>query len=338
MDEQADRRIQTICLLVLTGVAAGVALYYLRAVLVPFILAFFIAFILSPVMDLQIRWLRMPRGVAVVVTILFALLILALAGLVVSMSVSQMVENRGLYEKSIEELDQELTGWVPFEWMKEQAAPRVDEAQERLAGLIGRLIDSILGLLGNAVLVLIFVLFMLAGHRARAQPKEGVWGDVERSIKNYLVTKVTVSLATDVLVALLLRILGVPMALAFGLLSFMLNFIPNIGSVIATILPLPVVLVSPELGATSKIIAVAGPAVINFALGNLVEPKMMGASVDLHPVTILLALVFWGMLWGIPGMLLAVPMTASLKILFEKLDLTRPVANLLAGRPAEPAK
>ncbi|MHC4224754.1 MAG: AI-2E family transporter [Planctomycetota bacterium] len=113
---------------------------------------------------------------------------------------------------------------------------------------------------------------------------------------------------------------------------------PNIGSVIATILPLPVILVSPELGATSKVVAVAGPAVINFVLGNLVEPKMMGTSVDLHPVTILLALVFWGMLWGIAGMLLAVPMTASLKILFEKLDLTRPVANLLAGRPAAPAE
>jgi AI-2 transport protein TqsA len=114
----------------------------------------------------------------------------------------------------------------------------------------------------------------------------------------------------------------------------LLNFIPNLGSIIATLLPLPVVLMNPEVSSTTAVLAFVLPALIQFTIGNVIEPNVMGSSLELHPVTILLALVLWGTIWGIVGMLLATPITAAMKILFERLELTAPVANLLAGRLA----
>src|SRR5690606_25430957 len=102
--------------------------------------------------------------------------------------------------------------------------------------------------------------------------------------------------------------------------------------VIATALPVPVILMNPELDGTAKLGAIAIPGAIQFTVGNIVEPRVMGRSLDLHPVVVLLSLIVWGWLWGIVGVLLAVPMTAAIRIVLEKLGYTQPVADLLAGR------
>jgi AI-2 transport protein TqsA len=120
--------------------------------------------------------------------------------------------------------------------------------------------------------------------------------------------------------------------MVFGLLAFLLNFIPSIGSIIATVLPLPVVLMSPDITPSVAVLAIALPGGVQFTIGTLLSPKVMGDSLELHPVTILLALTVWGSIWGIVGMLLATPITAVMKMLFERLELTRPIARLMAGR------
>ena len=147
---------------------------------------------------------------------------------------------------------------------------------------------------------------------------------------------------TGFLVGLILYLLGVDLALVFGFLAFLLNFIPSIGSIIATLLPLPIILVSPDASWTIAVLAIALPGTVQLVIGNIITPKVLGDSLDLHPIVILMALIFWGVLWGIVGMLLATPMTAVLKILLERYELTRPVARVMAGRlggaelPAEP--
>ena len=145
----------------------------------------------------------------------------------------------------------------------------------------------------------------------------------------------TVSAATGFLVGLVLWLLGVEFAWVFGFLAFLFNFIPNIGSVIATLLPLPVALLDPQMSVTIKVMVVAVPAGIQFIIGNLIQPKVMGQSLDLHPVAVLISLIFFGMIWGVIGMFLATPITAVMKILLERMELTAPVAALLAGRLEE---
>ena len=131
-----------------------------------------------------------------------------------------------------------------------------------------------------------------------------------------------------------LSILGIDLALAFGIFAFLLNFIPSLGSVVATFLPLPIVLVTEDMTLATGIMAIAIPGAIQFSVGNVIEPKVMGKSLELHPVTILVALIFWGTLWGVVGMFLAVPITAVLRILLGRLEVTRPAAALLEGRLA----
>jgi AI-2 transport protein TqsA len=113
----------------------------------------------------------------------------------------------------------------------------------------------------------------------------------------------------------------------------MLNFIPTIGPLIATLLPLPVVLFAPEseMGLTQKVLAFALPTGIQL-IGAVIQPRVQGGGQDLHPVTTMAALVFFGSIWGILGAALAVPLTGVIKIILERIPNTRPIADWMAGR------
>ena len=128
--------------------------------------------------------------------------------------------------------------------------------------------------------------------------------------------------------------LGLHMAFVFGLLTFLLNFIPSIGSVIATLLPLPLAMVAIlDYGNWPLIISVVAiPGALQMVIGNVIEPKLMGRGLELHPVTILLSLAFWGLLWGYMGMVLAVPITAIIRIILIRFETTRAIGNLLGGK------
>jgi AI-2 transport protein TqsA len=144
--------------------------------------------------------------------------------------------------------------------------------------------------------------------------------------------KTFISAATGLAVWLTLTFFGVPLALVFGILAFSLNFIPNIGPLLMCVLPLPLIFLHPGLSLTNMIVAAVMMSVIQFVSGSVVEPKMMGDSFKLHPVVIMLTLLMWGVIWGLPGMFLSTPITAAMRIVFEQFHYTRPLARLLAGR------
>ncbi len=331
-----ERSIQTICLLVLSALALAAALYWLARVMVPLVLAVFIAYGLSPLVDLSVRRLRFPRPLAVAGTLALALLLLLLIGGLVSASVGQLASNADAYQAQLATLLADVAARLPLDRFGVSADIQLDPLSQIPASAVGNMLlgttNALLEILSQSSLVVIFVIFLLIGSGGRTAKVTGVWSEIESNIQLYLGTKAVLSAATGVLVGLTLGLLGVDLALVFGLFAFLLNFIPSIGSVIATLLPLPVVLVSPELSTAAAVMAIAIPGAIQFAIGNVLEPKIMGDTLDLHPVVILVMLIFWGMLWGIPGMLLATPITAVLKILFGRLEQTRPLANVLAGR------
>jgi AI-2 transport protein TqsA len=160
----------------------------------------------------------------------------------------------------------------------------------------------------------------------------GVLREIEDRVQRYITQMVVLSAISGILVSVTLAVCGVKFAVMFGFLAFLLNFIPTVGSIIATLLPLPVILLSPELGPTAKVLALAIPAAFQIYLGNSVQPRWLGNALDLHPIVVLISLIFWGMIWGLPGAFLATPMTAVLRIILEKIPATRPIAELLAGR------
>jgi len=191
---------------------------------------------------------------------------------------------------------------------------------------------GVMSLFTNSMLVMLFTVFLLTGTTTRTKPREGVLGEIESRVQKYIGIKIVLSMLTGFLVYLVLQIIGVDYAMSFGAFAFILNFVPNVGSVVATALPMPVVLLTPEVTIVTIILALLLPLMIQVVIGNVLEPKIMGDTLGLHPVVILMALIFWGMLWGFPGMLLAAPMTAIAKIVFERIEVTRPIAGLMEGR------
>lgn len=334
--ENRQQRVETVCLLILTALGITGALYVFRSVLIPFVLAIFLTLALTPVINAQVKRFRIPRPVAILTTVLIGCAVLALLGLLIAAAANEIVESRDEYQKQVRQVLVKVQGFVPADWRiddpNDPSQPLVRIPSDTIRKVLTDTASSIMDVLSNGLLVLIFMIFMVAGKPQRKASAGSIWGEIESRINRYVLTMVFTSGITGVLVGLVLTIIGVKFGWMFGFLAFLLNFIPNIGSIIATLLPLPVAFIDPALGIFAKILVVAIPGGIQFVVGNLIQPKMMGQSLDLHPVMILLSLVFFGTLWGVIGMFLASPMTAVIKMLFERFEYTKPLAELMAGK------
>ena len=179
------------------------------------------------------------------------------------------------------------------------------------------------------LLVVIITLFLLLGTPPKNTSDE--WNDIIRLIKKYIFTKFLTSAVTGISAGLIYWLLGLELAFIFGSLTFILNFIPVIGSIIAVLLPLPIAFLQYS-DPTLFILVIILPTIIHQLVGNFIEPKIFGESFGLHPITILLSLIFWGMIWGFIGILLAAPLTAIIRISFERFQTTKQIARLLEGK------
>jgi AI-2 transport protein TqsA len=345
---ERELRFQTICQMVLAVVAIGAALYWLRPVLLPFVLALFLVCGVAPLLDFIQRRLGAPRLVAVAIAFLGGVLLLACLWLFVWLSVEAMLQDADTYRDRFQSIVHRVSDALALnpeadETASAAAATAGDDAAQpasSLAGLTGGYVraglagvaSALSDFLGSATMVLIFMFFLLLGGSTETVPRSGMWIEIESKIRAYIVTKTVISAATGAAFGLVLWLYGIPLAVVFALLAFLLNFIPNIGPIIASLLPLPLILLSPDLSIASMVIVILLTTGIQFVSGNVVEPKIMGDSFELHPVAVLLTLMLWGMIWGVTGMILATPVTAAIKILLERFDYTRPVAEILAGR------
>jgi AI-2 transport protein TqsA len=333
--DRSDQRVRTVCQLLLAVIGLGVALALLRPVLVPFCLALLLTYCLTPVIDLQVKYLKVPRSAALVGVGIAGVLLALLLGYLTVGSVVQIADHFEEYRAQIGELTEHLAQALPLERLgiesqqeRVRAVALTNEAgRQILAALLGGLTDVV----STGALVVVFMIFLLLGRQGPPYDPTSLLGEIEGRVRRYVVRVVGLSALTGLLVGVLLAVLGVPFALVFGFLTFLLNFIPNVGSMIATVLPVPVVLLSPGLSPATQVLAVAGPGLIQFLIGSLIQPRFYGAALDLHPVTVLLALIFFGMAWGVIGAFLAMPITGVIRIVLGRFHATRPVAALMTG-------
>lgn len=328
LDRQAPR-ITAVCLTFLSAVAVGAALYWLRPVLVPFVLALSLSIVAEPVVLAQIRGLKLPRSVAVVSTLLLGMAVVIVISAVVAAAIAQLQGGMPGYDRQVEVLQGKINAVL-----ESFGLPHTDWTigTEQLQNLLTGLLGEAASLVSQAAIVLVFLFFLLSTHSEAPILVSGTWTKIRRNIAHYISLKVAISLLTAVIVGLTLFTLGVPLALAFAFLAFVLNFVPTVGSIVATLLPIPVLLGSDSISGLTMVLAIGLPAIVQFLIGQLLEPRVLGRSLDLHPVVVLLGLVFWGMLWGLVGVLLAVPMTSAIKIVLVELGYTKPIADMLAAR------
>ena len=329
---ELERRLQTACLLIITATLLAFAAYWMRAVLIPFVLALFLFQLLEPTVRLLNQRARMPHAVAVTMTLIFVGTVLFYTSSIITDSVGQLLKSSDSYANRITSILDDLWERYPAfeERSKALTQQQIEKFSEGVGSFVAALTNSMIYLISQTTIVLLFLMFLLFGSRSGDQ-LTGVLADIDAKVKNYIQVKTALSVCTGILVGLLLHLLRVDLAFVFGLMAVLLNFIPNVGSIISTLLPLPVILVDPSLSTVEVALAIILPGTIQFLIGNVVEPKVLGDSLNLSPVVILFSLTVWTALWGGIGALLAVPITATIQILSEQLEFTKPIASILRG-------
>lgn len=317
-------------LMILATIALATALVYTRDVMIPFVLAIFITAVVAPLVDFQVRRWGLPTWLAVSTTLLLVLIGLVLVGLVLILAVQSMVHSANEYSAQVVDLANRFLTQLKGYNIHVDQAHVTQELESLLPTMISRTAGTVTAIVSHGVLIIFFAVFLLAGRNPHKLHTD-IYSEIETTVRNYITTLTVISFVTSVLVGVVLWAFGVQMAWLFTLMVFAFTYIPSVGPIIATLLPLPVAVTQFHHQPWMIIAVIAVPGAIHMLIGNLVTPKMMGRGMELHPVTVLLSLAFWGLLWGIVGMVLAVPIVAVLRIIFSHFGTTRPIANLLAG-------
>lgn len=318
----------------------GLILRWAKPVLFPFFLALFLYFLFSPLIDLSSR-LRIPRFLALIFSIFIAFAFLYFLGILIYASGKAFAEKLPSYSQQFNFF---------LAWLREKMTElginysRVALLENlnfnRLANFILNSLGTFLSFLTKLLLILVFLFFMLAGRGKikskiltsskadKSQEIARLLDQIDREIQKYLLLKTLISFLSGATLALILAIFGVDFVLMFGVLTFVLNYIPSLGSIIAILLPS--LYAALQFGNFLRalwifLILLA----IDFVIANIIEPRIMGQGLGLSPLAVLFFLFFWGWLWGIPGMILAVPFLAIIKIVADHFSSLKIISSLL---------
>ena len=312
------------------------------SLLIPLLIAVFLALINLPLLN-WLRGRKVPTFAAVLITVITSLTVFVSIVWLIGGSVATFGDRVPEYNARLQLKLIELLTWLEAQGLPTDQIDTefVDTggAWEVMVGTLRR----VAGAASNFVVVLLTIVFTLFeaagfpdklqaafGHRSSSERYE----KIRREIQRYVGVKTVVSLFTGIFVAIPLWAMKIEFALLWGLIAFLLNYIPNLGSFIASIPPVLLTLVEKGFGWALAVAAVF--ITVNTVFGNFVEPYLMGRRLGLSTLVVFLSLVFWGWVWGPIGMLLSVPLTMIVKIMLENTEDLRWIAVLLSGaQPAE---
>lgn len=313
------------------------------SIITPFLLAAFIAAVSLPALE----WLRRMgarTSVAIIAVVLLNATILTFLGWIVLQSVTELRTELPNYVARGQVLESALRGrlanWgvnIGPDYYATFVQP------ERLVGMATSAALNVTSILSVGLLVLLYLVFIMAESVAFPAKWRVVFGhdshglggaaDVLRQVQRYLALKTVASLVTGALVGGGAWALGVDFALLWGLLAFVLNYVPSIGSIVAAIPALVIALLQFGPGRALGLGAIY--LVVNFVVGNVADPIIIGREMRLSPIIVLVSLVFWGWTLGLVGMFLAVPLTIAVRIILENSDTLSRYALLMGPMPRE---
>ncbi len=312
--------------------------------LLPLVIAGTVAYLINilahAICEVKIRGVGLPTPLA---------MLFALAVILVSLSflVQLVTVNIASVIKVAPEYQQNLEAWIVkgYTFFGVEEAPNLKEilSQIDFRGYLQDFGGTVRSLVSSTGIIIVYLIFLLLEQRtfagkiralvrdpARQEDAFELIGKIRHDIRSYIGIKVLTSAATGLLSYAVLNWVGVDFASFWAVLIFLLNFIPTIGSIIATAFPSILTLVQFDTVGPFIVTASALTAV-QFCIGSLIEPKLMGNRLNLSPIVILLSLGLWGAVWGIPGMFLCVPITVIIMIVCSYFPASRPIAILLSG-------
>lgn len=316
-----------------------------ESLLVPFLLSVFISVICAP----PLAWMTkrgLPLPLAMLCIIAFIVVFGLAVGAIVSSSINNFSQDLPTYQAKLGTLTTRFLQWLegmgfslPVSQIQENIKPGT------VMGMVGKTLASLGNVMTNAFLILLTVIFILSEsamfhsklQRAAGEGSKSLEA-IERftsSINRYMAIKTGLSLLTGVMITLWLWIIGVDYPVLWGLVAFLLNFVPNLGSIIAAVPAVLLALI--QLGPGEAVLTGVGYVFANTLVGNVLEPRMMGKGLDLSTLVVFLSLVFWGWVLGPVGMLLSVPLTMTVKIALESTGKPS-LASVLLGAGTSEAK
>jgi predicted PurR-regulated permease PerM len=274
--------------------------------------------------------------IAVTLTMLFTLAVLTGPALLVITAVRQFGATVPQYEARLRVMVDDLFEWLRNRDVDTATLSAVFDPDQAFGLLVGAL-SGVATFFSFGFLVVLIASFMLveaadAAHRPGAKlPYElqQRFARIAGDMQTWLWVKTVISLATGAAAGVWCAILGIEFALLWGLTAFLLNYIPNLGSIVAAFPPALLALI--EYGPGYAALVVAGYMAINVLFGNLMEPYLLGRRIGISPLVVLLSVIGWGWMWGVAGMLLSVPITMLIKMALEGVPEWRWVADLMAG-------
>ncbi len=327
----------------------------LKEILIPITIAIFLTYLFHPVL-VELKKYKIPKWASLIVILIFVFGIYYLIGLLIVSNFDTFSNKLQSYSKNVASFIQQLLS--PFNITLNELAGMLNIQIKQFdissvfqglfkAGIIQNVLNSFSSLLGDFFISMIFWIFMILGKSKFEERLKVAFSSnkevIERNInsingqlQSYLIIKTIVSLITGFIVAVILWIYGIDFAIFWGVLTFIFNFIPNIGSITISIFPIIVSIL--EYGLGFKTLSLAFLLAMNQnIMGNFVEPHYLGRHMDLSTVFVLFSLIFWGWIWGIAGMFLAVPIAAAMKIFCTNVEPLKPIAIIMGSR-AEPVE
>jgi predicted PurR-regulated permease PerM len=320
-----------------TGIIIIAGLMAAQSIVIPIILSLFISIICTqPILWLEKK--KVPWGIAMfIVLILGGLLLISLGG-IIGKSISKFLSDAPKYEQNLKVL---IIGMIEN---LNQVGANIHTQQ--LLDMIdpGKILSFTAGAVGEIgkamsesfviMLITIFMLLEVKSFMYKTEIIEKAHGNslnyldkIGTSIRHYLSIKSLISLMTGLFIWIWLLIIGVDYAILWGVLAFLLNYIPSIGSIIAAVPTCLLALL--QLGVGGMIWTSVGYLLVNMVIGNIIEPRVMGKGLGLSTLVVFLSLIIWGFIFGTVGMFLSIPLTISIKIMLEQKESTRWIAVLL---------
>lgn len=334
-----DRAKITIAFLgILVLVAVGVVLKFAGPVLLPLIIAWLLSYLIGPAVNFMTQR-KIPTTLAVFVILILLLGIFYLSGTFLYSRFSAFVTAYPRYHSRLTE----LITTVSSQWNLDFDPFAGINWGQNIGRFLVTFSQSIFGFVSKLVLVLIFLFFILLGKpffrykilksfsSQNADQISDIAFSITAQIRRYLGLQFIISFGTGVLVWLALTIIGVDFAVTWGALAFFLNFIPTVGSIVASIPPILLALVQFYPSLWPGVVTMFVLLTIQLSMGNGIAPKVMGDQLNLSPVVILLSLLFFGWLWGIVGALLSVPIAATIKIVCENIETLNPISVMMGS-------
>ena len=317
---------------------------YAQSIIIPFILAILFWFLIRVIKKILSKAKFMRAWPTWLLTLFSSVLLLSFLVLTVSMisqNIKHLSETLPVYEANVHKIRNALN----TQFNIDLSTILNDFANDMNFGnIFSKLLAAITGLFGDAFTVLLYLLFLLLEEpifpkklkamypgKEKYEQMNQLIGKIDHSIGNYVALKTVVSLLTGFLSYFALLFIGIDAPLFWAFLIFVLNFIPTIGSLIATLFPTIFALLQfGEITPGILVLAIVGS--VQLIVGNLIEPRLMGNTLNISPLVVFLTLAIWGVMWGISGMLLSVPITVILIIIMSEFKATRPVAVLLSQK------